>query len=453
MPAPDRLLAFRAAYEFANRFPDRSAMRPSQKGAVHPFNKPMLMAGLFGLAWPEMLLQGLIGIGFVFFCVSTAFRIGLVLASRWMGSSPHSSTREKMEWPIYTVLIALKDEAAIIPQLSAAIAALDYPPEKLDLKLLIEQGDKATRRALMEAVWPAATEVLVLPPGAPQTKPRALNYGLLRARGACVVVYDAEDVPHPNQLKAAARAFATGEGEIVCLQAPLIGRTSRPSWVARQWALEYAVQFQRVMVGLTRLGLPVALGGTSNHFRIDALRSLCGWDAWNVTEDADLGLRLSRSGYSVGVLAEPTFERPPERMGIWLGQRSRWLKGYMQTWGVLMRSPPATINELGWVPFLAVQLTLGAAILAALVHGPWALWCAICLLWPGMSLGPFATCMFGLSIASGWLMAALSKEPRSSFGWWEVASQPFYWPLQSIAMARAVYGLIACPHFWAKTPH
>ena len=422
-------------------------------GAVPLFTKRFVIAGPFALLHPDFLLLGIVLFGFVFFLCATLFRIILILLARQSQPRPYEPEGKMTTWPTYTILIALKDEAAVIPQLAAAISRLEYPSEKLDLKLLIEDGDECTLQAIMKASWPSGSEVLVLPRGAPQTKPRALNYGLMRARGAFVVVYDAEDLPHPHQLKAAVQAFASGPTDLVCVQAPLVGQTSSPSWVARQWALEYAIQFRRVVVGLSRAGLPIALGGTSNHFRCDALRRVGGWDAWNVTEDADLGLRIARHGYKIGVLAEPTYERPPELMRVWLGQRSRWLKGYMQTWGVLMRDPAKAVREFGWIRFLAVQLTLGAAILAAGVHGPWAVWCIICLVWPEFVLGPFGASMFVVSITSGWLMAALSRDIQSSFGIWHILTQPVYWPLQSLAMGRAVYSLMRRPHFWAKTPH
>lgn len=262
-------------------------------------------------------------------------------------------------WPVYTLLIALKDEAETAPQLAAAIRALDYPADRLDIKLLIETGDASTRHALRAQRWPAGTELLVVPPGLPRTKPRALNYGLARARGTFVVVYDAEDRPDPDQLKAAVRAFAAAGPELACVQAPLVGDAAG-GWIAGQWALEYAVQFGRLLPGQARLGLPIALGGTSNHFRRGALLRAGGWDAWNVTEDADLGLRLARAGLRVGMIRPPTLEAPPDGLLVWVNQRSRWLKGFVQTWLVVMRRPRAAMREMGLAGFAAMQLTLGA---------------------------------------------------------------------------------------------
>lgn len=330
---------------------------------------------------------------------------------------------------------------------------LDYPADRLDLKLLIETGDEATRAALLAQVWPEGTELLVLPPGLPRTKPRALNYGLERARGTYVVVYDAEDRPDPDQLRTAARAFAVGPATLACVQAPLIGVPEHGNWLSRQWALEYAIQFGRVLPALAHYGLPIALGGTSNHFKRAKLVEAGGWDAWNVTEDADLGLRLARRGARVGVIAPPTLEAPPRRGGVWLAQRSRWLKGFLQTWLVLMRAPYTAAREMGLGGFLSMQLTLGAAILSALVHGPWALWCLACLLVPGLHLGTMGTCLMLASYTIG-IATGLAAPRRDGAGAIAAAlTSPVYWPLQSIAMGRALYGLWHQPHFWAKTPH
>ncbi|MFT5774722.1 glycosyltransferase family 2 protein [Hyphomonas sp.] len=190
--------------------------------------------------------------------------------------------------------------------------------------------------------------------GLPRTKPRALNYGLARARGAYVVVYDAEDRPDPRQLREAVAAFVRGVGtsRLACVQAPLVGMPEGGGWLSAQWALEYAIQFGRILPALARLGLPIALGGTSNHFNRARLIEAGGWDAWNVTEDADLGLRLARRGARVGMIAPPTLEAPPEQMGVWLAQRSRWLKGLLQTWLVLMRTLAASLREMGLAGFV-----------------------------------------------------------------------------------------------------
>jgi hypothetical protein len=451
-PPADRRAAHAAAFGLLLRRPGHSAARtltPSQRRA---FARLFALIGIAVLVAPSTIAACLGWSGALFFFAVLAFRVRVYVAgaSRASPAAPVAGALE--DWPVYTLLIALKDEAETAAQLAAAIRALDYPADKLDVKLLIEAGDTATLSALRCERWPAGTELLVVPPGNPRTKPRALNYGLARARGAFVVVYDAEDRPHPDQLKAAVRAFAAAGSSLACVQAPLAGEGGR-GWIAGQWALEYAVQFGRVLPGLARLGLPVMLGGTSNHFRRAALVSAGGWDAWNVTEDADLGLRLARGGQRVGVIAPPTRETPPEALLVWVNQRSRWLKGFLQTWLVVMRQPLAALRELGVGGFLGVQLTLGAAILSALVHGPWALWLCACALVPGAVMAPAFAGLALLSYAAGIAMALAAPGQLGVRRLWLALTLPLYWPLQTIAMGRAIYGLARCPHFWAKTPH
>ena len=409
------------------------------------------LAGLAGLIQPQLLPVIAMLFAPPVFAAIILFRLFVLGVAHFPQKRAGGADAATPLLPVYTILIALKDEAAVMPQLARAIAALDYPAALIDLKLLIETADTATRAAIEAERWPEGTELLVVPPGSPQTKPRALNYGLARARGAYVVVYDAEDRPDPGQLRAAVEAFNRAGPQTVCLQAPLVGVPARGGWLARQWTLEYAIQFGLIVPALARLGLPIALGGTSNHFRRTVLVAAGGWDAWNVTEDADLGLRLARLGLRVGAIASPTLEAPPEKGGVWLAQRSRWLKGYVQTWCVLTRGRGDTgADALPPAAQISVQLTLGAAILSALVHGPWALWCTACLISPGLSLGPLGTSALVLSLITGIASATLAPgRQRLSV----ILTLPLYWPLQTIAMTRALWSLARAPHYWAKTPH
>jgi cellulose synthase/poly-beta-1,6-N-acetylglucosamine synthase-like glycosyltransferase len=387
------------------------------------------------------------------FAAILVFRIWAYLAGLKKGhEAPAWSPDAAEDWLVYTLLIGLKDGAETAPQLAAALRALDHPADRLDVKLLIETGDEATAFALRRESWPRGTELYVLPPGLPRTKPRALNYGLAMARGEFAVVYDAEDRPHPDQLKAAVRAFRSAGEELACVQAPLVGK-GPAGGIAGQWALEYAVQFGRILPGLARRRLPVMLGGTSNHFRRAALEAAGGWDAWNVTEDADLGLRLAWSGRQVGMISPPTLEAPPEDLRVWLAQRSRWLKGFVQTWLVVMRRPGEAALEMGLAGFAAMQLTLGAAILSALVHGPWAIWLALCLMLPVASPAPLFLAVAAVSYSAGMAMALAAPGRKDGRRVWLALTLPLYWPLQTLAMMRALYGLAKCPHFWAKTPH
>ncbi|MEZ5955410.1 MAG: glycosyltransferase family 2 protein [Hyphomonas sp.] len=452
-PPPDALLADAAASGFARRAAGLSARETLTPPQVRAFARLIAVAGTLGLAAPGLLAGTALMLAPVIFLAVILFRLallGVALVPRRRASLPPGLS---VLLPTYTVLVALKDEAPCVPQLARMLRGFDYPDHLLDVKLLLETGDTETRDAIEADTWPRRTELLVLPPGDPQTKPRALNYGLSRAAGAYVVVYDAEDRPHPGQLRAAAEAFARSGPQLACLQAPLVGTPASGGWLSRQWALEYAIQFGLILPALARLGLPIALGGTSNHFRRSVLRGVGGWDAWNVTEDADLGLRLARLGWRVGTISSPTLEAPPEKGRVWLAQRSRWLKGFVQTWLVLMRDPAGAFRSLGAGGFASVQLTLGAAILSALVHGPWMLWCLACLASPGLTLGPVGMAGLVLSLVTGALSAALAPGRPLWCKAGDILTLPLYWPLQTLAMVRALWSLVRRPHYWAKTPH
>lgn len=229
--------------------------------------------------------------------------------------------------PIYSVIIALHREAAVAGKLVAALDALDYPRAKLDVMLVLEDGDHETREALERLELPPRYRIIVAPDGRPRTKPRALNIALAQARGSLVTVYDAEDEPEPDQLRKAAAAFAALPARVGCVQARLSIDNFDDGWLAKMFAIEYAALFEAVNPGLSSLDAPVALGGTSNHFRMEALRDCGGWDAWNVTEDIDLGFRLARHGYSVGALDSQTHEEAPARLRGWLNPAPALVQG------------------------------------------------------------------------------------------------------------------------------
>jgi len=188
-------------------------------------------------------------------------------------------------WPTYSILCPLYREAGVTPDLVAALNALDYPKEALDIKLLVEGDDVDTLAAALAVSGAPHIEVVIIPAAHPRTKPKALNAGLALARGEFVVVYDAEDRPHAQQLRAALAAFKDAGEQLACVQAPLAIDNPGESWIARQFAAEYAIQFREMLPWLARLGLPLPLGGTSNHFRTEALRRAGGWDPYNVYED------------------------------------------------------------------------------------------------------------------------------------------------------------------------
>jgi cellulose synthase/poly-beta-1,6-N-acetylglucosamine synthase-like glycosyltransferase len=345
-----------------------------------------------------------------------------------------------------------------------ALARLDYPPSRLDILLLVEEDDRATREAIERCARGAQIRVVVVPDGQPRTKPRALNYGLALSHGDYIVVYDAEDQPEPDQLLKALTVFSRQDARLGCLQARLNIYNPEASRLTRLFTLEYSALFDGVLPVLQRQDLPIMLGGTSNHFPRAALEAVGGWDPFNVTEDADLGLRLARRGYRVGVLASTTWEEAPAGFRVWCGQRTRWLKGWMQTYLVHMRRPRRLMAELGFPRFLAVNILTGAAVLSALVH-PWTYLVLAADIATGRALdgggsllgaaiwwmaGLHLILSYGAAIVLGWM--AVAARGRASLGWsglW----LPFYWMAVSFAAYRAIFELVQRPYHWEKTTH
>lgn len=391
--------------------------------------------------------------GYALFAAMIIWRAFLVSAAILTSPSNSLPQIRGSDLPPYSILIALYDEARSVPGLISALKNINYPAQLLDIHLLLEEADLATYNAICDLGLPNHIFVHRLASGTPQTKPRALNYGLEYCAGKYVTIFDAEDRPHPDQLLCAAYTFENASPNLACLQAPLRAHNHQESWVSSQWGLEYDIQFGLLLPSLARFRFPIPLGGTSNHFRRDALQKAGGWDAWNVTEDADLGLRFARMGKRIGVISPPTLEEAPEKLNIWVAQRSRWIKGFIQSWLVLMRHPFRSLKEMGLVGWLAMQLTLGGAILSAMLAGPMAVWLALCLFLPGYELGVAGAALllsgFGINI----IAAIAATTSRSALRILSVATLPLYWPLLSIATVRALYGLATTPHFWAKTPH
>ncbi len=233
--------------------------------------------------------------------------------------------------PVYTVLVPVYDEANMLPQLARALHNIDYPPERLDIMILLEADDQATSMTAARMNWPEGCRLVCIPTGTPRSKPNACNYGLRYAKGDFLVVYDAEDIPHPQQLRAAVATFNAKDKRCACLQAPLEIKRQNRDWLEGQFVLEYRQLFSVILPVMCKLNLPIPLGGTSNHFRVNVLRDVNGWDAWNLTEDADLGLRLAMEGYKTRMLDLPTYENAPHQFFIWFRQRTRWISGHMQT--------------------------------------------------------------------------------------------------------------------------
>ena len=456
-------LAQKAADGLSQRWPELSAASRAQTWWQKIWRAAIIL-GIAGVIvipslFGEEIWSGVLTATFVVFA---GFRFLGCLVPRL----PASKRRHlpDAELPIYTVMIALYREATSVAPLLQAIADLDYPREKLDVILVTEADDEMTRQAIARLQPMPHVQVITVPAIGPQTKPKALNYALPFARGSFVAVFDAEDRMEPTQLRAALDAFNHHGPDIACVQASLSIDNAPESLLSRMFAAEYAGQFDILLPGLSALRLPLPLGGSSNHFRVEVLRDVGGWDAWNVTEDADLGIRLARFGYRCVTFASTTYEEAPVHFSAWLRQRSRWMKGWMQTTGVHLRRPWRLWRDVGTIKALGVAIIAGSNVLTALAYPLLLVEIALFagrasitgsvsgflvdMLMPlhltAISAGYFATITVGL------MGLARRRQMRHA---WILLLAPLYWGLLSIAAWRALWQLLREPHRWEKTQH
>ena len=364
--------------------------------------------------------------------------------------------------PEYTILVPLYKEASVLPTLSKAMRDLQYPKDRLDVKFLLEEDDIETIEACKQAHLPAYVELLIVPQSEPRTKPKACNYGLTKARGKYIVIYDAEDIPEADQLLKAITVFRQSDDTLACVQAKLSYYNENQNVLTRWFTAEYANWFELLLPSLYSQDMPVPLGGTSNHLRTDTLRELGAWDPFNVAEDADLGVRLHKAGYRTAVMDSVTFEEANSDFVNWIRQRSRWVKGYLQTWLVHMRHPIKLYKELGLIGFLGYQMTIGGTPLQFLINP--ILW-VITVLW--FLFQP----IYMKEIFSGWVyylgnlclflgntafilanLVGVYKAKRFSLAIWALFT-PVYWVFMSIASFKALNQLIFKPSYWEKTVH
>jgi len=368
---------------------------------------------------------------------------------------------DRADLPTISLLVALYGEAEIAPRLIRRLSALDYPRDRLDVIVLLEASDTPTRTAIAKVDLPRWMRVIAVPDGRIRTKPRALNFGLDFTRGSIIGIYDAEDAPAPDQLLKVAATFANAPPRLGCLQGMLDFYNPATNWIARCFTLEYAAWFRLFLPGLVRLGLPVPLGGTTLFLRRNAVMDVGAWDAHNVTEDADLGLRLARRGWQTGMLPSVTMEEANCRPLPWIKQRSRWTKGYLMTWLVHMRAPLALLRDLGPRRFVAVQaLILGSLMQGIATPVLWSLWLvALGLPHPVLELVDRETLLrltpllLVVNVLDFALAAIAMRRAGHAVPWpWLPLLKP-YALLTSFAAAKALFEAVTRPFHWDKTKH
>jgi cellulose synthase/poly-beta-1,6-N-acetylglucosamine synthase-like glycosyltransferase len=423
---------------------------------------------LAAVVWPHVIPPLLAGLMASLYLASTIDRNYLLLRGLRSSALVHVDAEEALtlpdaELPVYTVLLPVYDEPTIVTNLINGVGRLDYPVDKLEILLLVEEDDIATQTALLGADL-QSTRIVLVPHSMPKTKPKACNYGmsLPDLRGEFVTIYDAEDVPDPLQLRRAVAGFRRVPSEIGCLQARLGYFNEKQNLLTRWFSLEYDQWFGVVLPAVEESRCVVPLGGTSNHMPTAVWRAIGGWDEFNVTEDADLGVRLARHGYRTLILDSTTLEEANSDVVNWIRQRSRWYKGYLQTMLVHLRNPALLRREIGVKATLRmINMTGGVPLTSAFNLVFWFSMLVWVLGRPDFigSLFPpvtyyvcLALFLIGapLSIFTGLVVTQALGKP---YLWWAALLAPLYWILQSIAAVKALYQLLFRPFFWEKTVH
>lgn len=357
----------------SNRHPELSAKVPIEV-SQRQFILFACLVITAATAWrPWETAKVFIASATVFYVVITFYKLWLV----YLSGHEHAELRVSDEeiaaldedtLPVYSIMVPLYREPEVIPHLVAALDRMDYPADKKNIQLLLEEDDELTRAAVEQVELPPGFEVTLIPESFPRTKPKACNIGLEKATGELLVIYDAEDRPEPDQLKKAVIAFQRVPREVICIQSMLNFYNPRQNLLTRWFTSEYSCSFDLQLPGLASLDSVIPLGGTSNHFITEKLRELLGWDAYNVTEDCDLGVRIYRRGYKSRMLNTTTWEEACSRVGFWIPQRTRWIKGYIQTYLVHMRNPGRLLKDLGLANFLHFQILIGGMVIAVLIN-------------------------------------------------------------------------------------
>jgi cellulose synthase/poly-beta-1,6-N-acetylglucosamine synthase-like glycosyltransferase len=364
--------------------------------------------------------------------------------------------------PVYTILVPLYREADVVPRLVDSIARLDYPRTKLDIKLIVEEDDEETIAVIRNLRLPAHFRLVVVPDAQPKTKPKACNYGLIQAEGRYVVIFDAEDRPEADQLKKVVLAFRKADARVVCIQCKLNYFNRSQNILTRWFTSEYSNWFDLMMPGLDATDAPIPLGGTSNHFLTDRLIELGAWDPFNVTEDADLGIRLHKAGYKTAIIDSTTYEEANSDLYNWIRQRSRWVKGYVQTWLVHTRHPVRLIHQVGLHSWISFQLIIAGTFVGFLLNPFYwlltSLWILteadlIRTLFPGFVFYAAALGLFVGNFSFTYINVAGSMRR----GYYDLVKysllSPLYWALMSVGALKGFLQLFYRPFYWEKTVH
>ena len=436
-----------AIYGLERKFPQYSIRLWLEKINNRKLYGCCLLLSFIIMLYPQQVCFAIFVLLNILYFIVQIFRVFLVVIGKYFLKTKEI-LKEPAELPIYTILLPVYKEDKVIKKLVKAIEKIDYPKELLDVKLLVEEDDIKTLNAIEKLVIPVFFEIIIIPGSNPRTKPKACNYGLKFAKGKYIVVYDAEDRPHPQQLKQVVAKFNISDPEVICIQARLNFYNRKENILTKLFALEYSLLFNYLLVGLKKLNMPIPLGGTSNHFIREKLEEIGAWDAFNVTEDADVGIRLYHHGYRTDLIASTTLEESPVNLKAWLVQRSRWVRGHLLTSLLHLK----VSNKLSVREMFGLYLCLYMPNLTHLLLPIYLL--LRCFVEESSQIDLFwqLNLVLGIILPISYSIFIMLSQKWYDFISAAILAILYYW-LLPIAGMRAWWQILRNPFYWDKTEH
>ncbi len=287
------------------------------------FAAGILFANSFGLV--------MIGLAILNYSLLNFYRLQMVFTKDKIKDVPEPAIdKNRKEFPLVTILVPLKQENEVIHQTFSAISNLNYPSSSIQGIIIVESTDTLTKKSIETSIIPDGFEVMEIPTLPPFTKGRAIQRALLVAKGKYITIYDAESRPEPNQVIKAVEILEKEKGK-TCLQSIIRIENAKENEITSFFASEFWDWYDKRMVNLHKRGIPFGLGGNSFFLATETLKEVGGWDPFNVTEDAELTVRLIKNNVDIKLMNSITHEACPSTMKNWIKQRTRWSKGLLTT--------------------------------------------------------------------------------------------------------------------------
>jgi glycosyltransferase XagB len=287
----------------------------------------------------QSLLLGLLVLVSLLLSIQAAYTLYMMIYT-WDQSDVHDLARapEQLAAPSlsFTAIVPARHEEAVIATTLDRVVRSNYPAALFHVIVVCSADDDETIARTTEKIAELAPEnitnaELVVFDDQPINKPHGLNRALRQARTDVVTIFDAEDEVHPD-IVSIVNTVMVNEG-VKVVQAGVQLMNYKSNWYSTFNVLEYFFWFKSRLHYQARLG-SIPLGGNTVFFSRDLLNRIGGWDESNLTEDAEIGLRVSSMGERIRVIYDDRYvtkEETPPTLAQFIRQRTRWSQGFMQT--------------------------------------------------------------------------------------------------------------------------